>query len=200
MSAMIFIDNKYTRVYYSIIERARNRTLEIYTERHHIIPKSLGGDNSKSNLVALTPREHFICHRLLPKMLTGKSKSKMIYALYCLTYVRNKGQKDRHIPNSRLYKTIKEGWHKAMKGRPTHNKGKPMSEEQKEKLRQANLGKTYTRSEEYRLKQSIAQKKVDRSKLPQPPSRKGVVMPEEQKEKIRQSMLAYRKKQRSLVT
>jgi len=79
---MIFITNKYTKCYNSIIANAKARILvNRYTERHHIIPKSLGGDNSKENLVKLTAREHFICHWLLTKMLTGNEKHKMIYAL-----------------------------------------------------------------------------------------------------------------------
>lgn len=81
---MIFINNKYTRIYYSIISRARSRVLDnnVYTEKHHIIPKSLGGGNSKDNLVALTGREHFICHRLLVKMTTGVDKQKMSHAVW----------------------------------------------------------------------------------------------------------------------
>jgi hypothetical protein len=66
----MFLDNKYTRWYYNIINAARTRTNEklSYTERHHIIPKSLGGNNSSDNLVPLTGREHFIVHLLLTKM------------------------------------------------------------------------------------------------------------------------------------
>jgi hypothetical protein len=33
---MLFIDNKYSRIYFRLIERARTRTLEGYRERHHI--------------------------------------------------------------------------------------------------------------------------------------------------------------------
>jgi hypothetical protein len=36
-----------------------------YYENHHILPKCLGGTNEKGNKVLLTPREHFICHKLL---------------------------------------------------------------------------------------------------------------------------------------
>ncbi len=77
----MYLDNKYTRIYYSIIDRAKNRVLNGYTEKHHIIPKSIGGSNTKDNLVKLTPREHFICHLLLPKMLEGLSRRKMTFAL-----------------------------------------------------------------------------------------------------------------------
>ena len=40
---------------------------EIYYENHHIVPKWLGGDNSKNNLVLLTAREHYVAHLLLWK-------------------------------------------------------------------------------------------------------------------------------------
>ena len=80
-SAMIFINNKYTGWYYSIIESAVSRLNTGYTERHHIIPKSLGGQNTKDNLVRLTAREHFICHHLLTKMTSGNDRIKMLHAL-----------------------------------------------------------------------------------------------------------------------
>lgn len=37
-------------------------------ERHHIFPKSLGGDNSDTNLIYLTGRQHFFAHWLLFKI------------------------------------------------------------------------------------------------------------------------------------
>ena len=44
----MYLQNKYTRWYYNIIQRAQSRTLpaDVYIEKHHIIPKSFGG---KSN-------------------------------------------------------------------------------------------------------------------------------------------------------
>jgi hypothetical protein len=39
-----------------------------YIEGHHIIPKCMGGDNSKDNIVFLTGREHFVAHQLLVKL------------------------------------------------------------------------------------------------------------------------------------
>ena len=51
-----------------------------YTEIHHIIPKSLGGTEDSTNKIRLSAREHFIIHKLLVKMTTGKDKSKMSYA------------------------------------------------------------------------------------------------------------------------
>ena len=57
----------YNRIYTQLIEKAKleNNLDNVYYERHHIIPKSLGGPNTKSNLVKLVPRQHYIAHLLL---------------------------------------------------------------------------------------------------------------------------------------
>ena len=84
---MIFIDNKYTKWYFSIISTAQSRTLpqELYSEKHHIMPKSAGGSNKKSNLVRLTAKEHFVCHRLLPKMVICQElRSKLLFASWAM--------------------------------------------------------------------------------------------------------------------
>jgi hypothetical protein len=52
---LIFIDNKYTKWYYSIIQNAQVRNAVGYKESHHILPKSLGGTNKKDNIVKLMP-------------------------------------------------------------------------------------------------------------------------------------------------
>lgn len=74
--------NKYKKHYDLLCLKARNRSRPSgYIEWHHILPKSLGGVDSISNLVALTGREHFIAHLLLVKMLSGPPKYKMLRAL-----------------------------------------------------------------------------------------------------------------------
>lgn|ERR1039457_3985805 len=85
----IFLENKYTTVYYKIIDQAKSRNLLTYFESHHIFPKSLGGENTKQNLIKLTAREHFICHMLLTKMVTGVARNKMLFAFHCLVNCRN---------------------------------------------------------------------------------------------------------------
>ena len=42
--------------------------LDGYVERHHIIPVCLGGEDVDSNLVRLTPEEHYVAHQLLTKI------------------------------------------------------------------------------------------------------------------------------------
>jgi len=79
----MFIKNKYTRWYFQIIENASNSTFEIF-EKHHIIPKSIGGSNNLKNIVKVTPRQHFICHWLLTKMTEGDVRKKMTYAFWSM--------------------------------------------------------------------------------------------------------------------
>ena len=103
---MTFIYNKYTRIYNNIVERAKTRTISGYIENHHIIPRSLGGTNDKDNLVALTAREHFICHLLLTRITQGQDKKKMISAVFYLTG-RGKANRDNRIKSSRLYENLR---------------------------------------------------------------------------------------------
>jgi hypothetical protein len=84
----MFKENKYTKIYYRLIEKRKNEPPNDYSERHHIIPKSLGGSN-ENNLVRLTPREHFVCHLLLTKMVDGEAKQKMHWALHRMAFSRN---------------------------------------------------------------------------------------------------------------
>lgn len=105
----MYLQNKYTRWYYNIIQRAQSRILpaDVYTEKHHIIPSSLGGSNSISNIASLTSREHFICHLLLTKMTTGNNLFKMKHAVSMLMNAKNIG-KGRYVPSSRLYEYVKK--------------------------------------------------------------------------------------------
>lgn len=60
----------YKRIYAEFIKdrRAKEPTLTGYTEKHHILPRSLGGGNEPENLIALTPEDHFFAHLLLAKV------------------------------------------------------------------------------------------------------------------------------------
>lgn len=123
----MYLDNKYTNWYNSIINNARQRTLLGYTEKHHIIPSSIGGTNEHTNLVILTPREHFICHLLLTKMTTGNDYYKMSYALHMLSNVNNIGE-GRYVPNSRLYEYSKKLFKEALSNFWTDEKRKEHAE------------------------------------------------------------------------
>lgn len=104
----MFDQNKYYNWYKKIITAAQTRTLDkaIYTERHHIIPKCLGGSNAKSNLATLTAREHFVAHLLLVKCVQGqRNKFKMMSAVSKFTCSRSYQQR---ILSSRQYQLCRE--------------------------------------------------------------------------------------------
>jgi hypothetical protein len=80
------LSTKYQRWYSALIERARFRKIpSCYTEIHHIVPRSIGGDDSPDNLAQLTYREHFIAHWILTKITTGGALRKMQRALFAMT-------------------------------------------------------------------------------------------------------------------
>ena len=148
--------NKYTTTYYNIIYTAQSRPVstDIYTENHHIIPKSLGGSNLPYNLVRLTAREHFICHLLLIKMLSGTNKHKMAFALSrMLTSGKNH---NRYFPSSRLYVLSRK--HRSAAISFTH-KGIPESEESNARRSLATKGiPTGPKTEEHKRNISISKK------------------------------------------
>lgn len=136
----MFNDSKYTKWYYSII---KNSNPSGYTEKHHIIPKSLGGSNKKENLVELAAREHYIVHLLLMKMCVNKrDREKMAAAYQHMSKTRNSATKQRY--NSRLYEYHKKIRVNILKEQMT-GAGNPMfgrihSENTRKKISEARIG------------------------------------------------------------
>jgi hypothetical protein len=58
----------YKKHYDKLMQRSKQRTLEGYVEKHHIIPRCLGGTDDIANIAILTPEEHFLAHQLLVKI------------------------------------------------------------------------------------------------------------------------------------
>jgi len=106
------LDNKYSNWYFNIIDAGLKRnwtkkTAPVYVEGHHICPKSL---IKNDDIVYLTAKEHFICHLLLPKMLEGKDKDSMLYALWNISHHMKDLRKIKI--NSSIYNTLKEQYSK----------------------------------------------------------------------------------------
>lgn len=158
----MYLTNKYTTWYYSIITKANQRVNQTgYVEKHHIIPKSLGGSNDVSNLVKLTAKEHFICHLLLIRMTEGKSKVKMRYAAWMM--VKNNPYQNRTVITGRKFQLLREQLIIANKERPGPNLGMVTSDETKQKLSKALKGKnTRPKTEEH--KQKLRAPKTDEHK------------------------------------
>lgn len=102
----------YKKIHDSIIDRAKNRNLEGYVERHHIIPKCMNGNNEQNNLVDLTAREHFLIHWLLHEIYPNNTDLRYSFWSMC----RSSDNQKRYRPSSRVYEYAKfkmlEVWQK----------------------------------------------------------------------------------------
>jgi hypothetical protein len=155
----------YQRIYDEIINNAKPRglskkLLEGYFEKHHIIPKCMNGNNSKSNLVLLTAREHYICHWLLWKV--NKENGSLLLAFNNMRCSNGRYKRTYNSLTSKQYDIIKSslsayqsrikiGELNPMFGK-THtpeeclriserNKGRVFTEEWKKKISEAKKGK-----------------------------------------------------------
>lgn len=146
----MFLLNKYTKWYFSIIEKSKNenrtRKDKIYYESHHIIPKCMNGTEE----VLLTAKEHYICHLLLCKMTEGTNKHKMINALIKMSFCKSKNQKRYTSRSFSLVRSFIAQKNSEM------FKGKQKSEKIKNNMK-GHSGK-WIRTEEYKKQVSERQK------------------------------------------
>lgn len=151
----------YSAHYERLIARARDRVLDGYVERHHVIPKCMGGSDKRENLVQLTAEEHFVAHQLLHKIYPDVRG--LSFALVSMT-----GNPYGHRGN-KLYGWIREKnsafaseSQKEMWGRPDHRERQlsaltnGITPESRKKAGDSNRGRR--RSLETRLKMSTAAK------------------------------------------
>lgn len=125
----------YQRIYDQIIDRAKKENREYgkgtYYERHHIIPKCMGGEGhvrqwkTHPNIVVLTAREHFICHWLLCRIYTDNKK--LAHAFWFMTKQKSDNQQREYRVSSRTYAEAISSLQ--------------FTEEHKEKIRKTRVGK-----------------------------------------------------------
>jgi hypothetical protein len=75
----------YFKQYDNLITKhgSAEKKVQGYSERHHIFPKCLGGDNSEENLTYLNARCHLLAHWLLMKTFPDEKGLKIAYATMC---------------------------------------------------------------------------------------------------------------------
>lgn len=132
-----------------------------YHERHHIVPKCMGGTNDKENLIDLYAREHFEAHRLLA--LENPSNKSLIFAWTCMAFP-NSGVQKRCELTPKEYEEARKAISKVLSGRKLSEetkkklseskKGSKLSVETKEKLSKSLKGRVL--SDEHKNKISIA--------------------------------------------
>lgn len=85
--------------------RGRFACGEEYHERHHIVPRCMGGGDEEENLIDLFAREHFEAHRLLA--LENPNNDKLVYAWWCMSFVKSKNTNERYEITAEEYEEIK---------------------------------------------------------------------------------------------
>ena len=139
--------------YDRLMQKASNRTLAGYTEKHHVVPRCLGGDNSDANLVMLTAAEHYVAHQLLVKL--HPLNQKIAFAAIAMSgtgvsparlQAPNKLYEWLRKQYSRSLSLKMKGHHfnKGMKATPAMiaASSRPKSDQHKRNIGLANLGKT----------------------------------------------------------
>jgi hypothetical protein len=76
----------YQKIYYDIIEKYGSKTkpLDVYSERHHIIPTCIGGNNDDKNLIYLDSRCHLLAHWLLVRIYPKNYELAHAFSMMCL--------------------------------------------------------------------------------------------------------------------
>jgi len=137
----------YQRIYDAICNRAKseeiiriqnkkkfktNTSTGRYYEGHHIVPVCIGGSGSSyqwthPNIVLLTPKEHYMAHRLLTYIYPGTPK--LQYALWRMICLGSTVQ-DRYIPSGRIYEHLRLSYIKVCKKEKANSnlKGKSYEE------------------------------------------------------------------------
>lgn len=101
-------DQRHFERYIKFIGSRKNRSLENYseyTEKHHILPKSLGGSNEENNLILLTTREHYIAHMILWRVY-GEPMAFAIWRMIHSDHTKGKGYYNL-ILSGRQYELLK---------------------------------------------------------------------------------------------
>lgn len=158
--------NKYEKWYKLITERGQTRRLDSYTEKHHIIPESLGGLSTPENLTMLTAREHFICHWLLTKIYReGESHWKMLNAIRIMRAENKNQQRYSTKITARVYANLKEEYSilqsTKFKGSGNGMYGKKHTDETKKAISYANKDRVQTKEEKLKQKAAITGRKRD---------------------------------------
>jgi hypothetical protein len=156
--------NKYEKWYASITNRGQVRQLDSYTEKHHILPESLGGLDTPDNLTTLTAREHFICHWLLTKIYKdGEAHWKMLNAIRIMRAENKNQQRYFTKITSRVYSNLKQEYSQLQSirfaGIGNGMYGKTHNQKTKKAIGDANRGRIQPLEEKIKQQQAITGRK-----------------------------------------
>lgn len=195
----------YYKVYLALIEHCKEMEKigypeGTYTEKHHILPKCMGGTNDKSNLVRMPAREHIMAHILL--MFIFPNYYKLAFAA-CVTLYGNKNSKSsREIAvnkfSTKLVAKVKEEANKSRKLEGVSKKvlefnktrlGIPLSEEHKKRVSESLKGRVFSKEHRKHLSEAnTGTHLTEESKEKISNTHKGIPLTTETKRKIRETI------------
>jgi len=148
------MQNDHTVEYFKIINRYQQCQQHItkksqllgYYEKHHIIPKSMGGSNFKDNIVYLSAEDHLMCHKLLIEMTEDADKGKMWSGLWRMMNKQSKNQDRNFTFTENEYLQARKNHAEVHRKRMLENnpfKNKKHTLATKEKMSNAKKGKSW---------------------------------------------------------
>lgn len=144
----------YKKIYDQLINRAKNRSLEGYSESHHIVPLCMGGSNDIDNICSLTPEEHYLAHILLVKIYPDNNG--LVYAAWNMQF---------HNTNQRMNNKL-HGWLKRKHSEVASEKFRKMWAERREDIRQSMINERNSPEGQERMHRAI-QKRWDEMSIEQ---------------------------------
>lgn len=159
---------RYSDRYYKIISHYQVTSVEGFTESHHIVPKCMGGNDERNNLVDLPPKAHFIAHYLLTKMYPDNKKLKHAFAMMGVS-----NQHQDRKQTGKLYELSKKARSHALTGVARSEETKKRISESKKGIStpyigntnaKGNKGNTFNRSKDHQLKLTESRKWYDQKR------------------------------------
>lgn len=132
----------YQVIYDRIIAKYIAQPTDGYSEKHHIIPKCMGGLDGNANIVRLPARVHFVAHLLLARIHGGS----LIHAAFMMSNFGKYGSRKyewvkRKHANQLAKRNLGNVYGNANKGKIGYLRGKKHSACLKQKMANARMGK-----------------------------------------------------------
>jgi hypothetical protein len=140
----------YTRHYEILVDRAKLRVLDVYTEGHHVIPRCMRGTDEPENIVRLTPEEHYVAHQLLVRMFPEERG--LVFALLAMGM-----NKAGRRPNNKQFGWIRRRVAAAIR---EHKTGVPRPREMMEKIWAGTRGRKAPAHEIGKMKAALTGRKL----------------------------------------
>lgn len=212
-----FLDNKYTRWYANLIAKSIARECpSCYTERHHILPKSIFQQyrTCSWNIVRLTAREHVIAHLLLTKMYAKNTKEYRCMIFACTAMFNLQAHKERRLTriSSRVIAIIRELHATEISQRTLGKKhtsitklkigaankgkrtGKKASLKTKEKMKRSQIGRIRSKEHNAHIREALLGRSFsEESKRKMSEARRGIKLSPETRMKMRTCRLGRKR-------